>query len=62
MPGSDIEAEAVHETDSALLVEIEGEQHWVPKSQILDDSEVWENGDKGKLIITEWFAKKRDLL
>lgn len=52
---------AVHETDKALLVEIEGETHWVPKSQISEDSEVFEDGMEGDLVVSEWFAQKNDL-
>lgn len=50
------------ETDKAILVEIEGEKVWVPKSQIDDDSEVYskESGG-GTLIVTEWWAKKNGL-
>jgi hypothetical protein len=48
------------ETEKALLVEYEGEEEWVPKSQIHDDSELWENckGETGKLALPLWFAKK----
>lgn len=52
---------AVHETEKALLVEIEGDQYWVPKSQISDDSEVFEDGNEGDLVVSEWFADKNDL-
>lgn len=50
------------ETEKAILVEIEGEKHWVPKSQIHDDSEVYskESGG-GTLIVSEWWAKKQGL-
>jgi len=50
---------AINETDLALLVNIPtvGEE-WVPKSQIDDESEVWENGHSGELVISEWFAYK----
>lgn len=53
-------AEAIVETDDALLVDAAefDEPQWIPKSQIDDDSEVYEDGGKGTLIISEWFAKK----
>lgn len=51
-----------HKTEKALLIENgEGEEHWIPFSQIHDDSEIYENakkGDQGKLVISEWLAKK----
>lgn len=50
------------ETDKALLVEIEGEEHWIPKSMVDDDSEVYSVGDEGQLVISEWFAKKEGLI
>lgn len=52
---------AKHETEKALLVDIDGEEKWIPKSQIHDDSEVYENGHEGTLVITGWFAKKEGL-
>jgi hypothetical protein len=50
------------ETEKALLVEIGGEELWIPKSQIHDDSEVYREGDTGKLVITEWIAREKGLL
>lgn len=32
---------------------------WVPKSQIHDNSEVYERGHVGNLVVTRWFAKQR---
>lgn len=53
--------ECLRDTNSAILVFFNGEEHWIPQSQIHEDSEVWKRGDKGKLIITKWIAKKRNL-
>jgi hypothetical protein len=41
-------------------VEYEGEEEWIPKSQIHDNSELWEDckGETGKLALPLWFAKK----
>jgi hypothetical protein len=55
-------AEAIKETAMALLCEIDGKQVWIPKSQIDDDSEVWEEGQSGELIINEWLAKEKGLI
>ena len=52
------------ETAKALLVEGEclpGKSIWVPKSVIHDDSEVYELGHEGKLVVQEWFAEKEGL-
>lgn len=49
------------ETDAALLCEIKGEDLWIPKSQISDDSEVFEDGGQGTLIVSEWIALQKGL-
>lgn len=51
-------------TPKALLVEIDGDEHWIPKSQIHDDSEVYDadENSEGTLVITEWIAKQKGLL
>lgn len=55
----------VRETDKAILVRI-GDQDdnevWIPKSQIHDDSDIWKEGESGRLIITEWIAKQKGFL
>lgn len=52
---------AKKETDKALLCVIDGAEHWVPKSQIDDDSEVFAEDDEGTLVTTEWWAEKNGL-
>lgn len=53
----------IKETALAVLVDIPGiGEKWIPKSQIDDDSEVWEEGNEGTLVITEWFALERGLV
>ena len=53
---------AIAETEKALLVEIEGEEYWFPKSQIDEDSEVHTKGTEGTLVVTKWIADKNNLL
>ena len=49
-------------TGKALLVETEdGDEHWIPQSQIDDDSDVYADGDVGDLVISEWIAKQKGL-
>jgi hypothetical protein len=55
------DVQATRSTDKALLCIINGDEHWVPKSQIHDNSEVYENGHKGKLVVTAWWADKAGL-
>lgn len=55
-------ARARSESAKAVLVEfsLDGEdvQHWIPKSQIDDESEVYGRGHRGRLVITKWMADK----
>ena len=51
-----------HETDNALLVIIDGEKLWIPKSHIDDDSEVYKKDTEGTLVISEWIAKEKGLI
>lgn len=49
------------ETDAALLCIINGEEVWIPKSQVSDDSEVYAEDHEGTLVISEWIANQRGL-
>lgn len=49
----------VGQTDAAILVQYEGEEVWIPKSQILSDSQVEFVGDRGILAIPRWLADDR---
>ena len=59
----EVEVEVIRETDKALLVSVEGEEIWIPISQIDDDSEVYnmETGP-GTLIIPMWLALEKGLV
>lgn len=52
----------------AMLCVINDEEHWIPRSQVHDDSEVFVDdteaiqGSPGKLVITRWFARKNGLV
>ncbi len=52
------DVEATAETELAILCMIHGEEWWIPKSVIGEDSEVREEGDIGILSVREWFARK----
>lgn len=49
---------AIRATEKALLCTIDGKDEWVPQSQITDDSEVYEPGGEGDLVVTLWWAEK----
>lgn len=48
-------------TDKAMLLEFDGEEHWIPQSQI-SDPEDYEEGDEGcSISISEWIAEQRGI-
>ncbi len=57
----DLDEPVKRETDKALLVVVEGEEVWIPKGQIHDDSEVYRQGDTGMLIVSLWIAEQKGL-
>ena len=49
------------ETEKAVLfVTKTGDQLWVPKSVVHDDSDVFKNGDEGEFKVKHWWAAKND--
>jgi hypothetical protein len=44
--------EIIAATDMAVLVEIEGSEEWIPRSQI-EDGDEWEKGDAGDITISK---------
>ncbi len=55
----------LHATEAALKVDYEGEEMWIPFSQIDDDSEIYKKdqvGETGELVISEWMAKQKGLI
>jgi hypothetical protein len=56
------DVEALVDTGDALLCVIEGNEVWIPSSQIHADSEVFEKGQVGKLVVTEWIAMQKGLI
>ncbi len=48
------------DTGQALLINFgDDDEAWVPSSQIHDDSEVYREGDEGRLVVTRWIAEKK---
>jgi len=52
-------------TERAILCRIpadngsdEPREVWVPQSQVTSDSEVWQSGDEGTLVVTHWWAER----
>lgn len=58
------DGEAIQDSGRALLVRLEsGEEKWIPKSVIHDDSEVYDAEDnaEGEVVVQEWWAEKEGL-
>lgn len=56
------EGRVVSETEKAILVELEsGDELWIPKSVVHDDSECYEDGHEGEVVVARWFAEKQGL-
>jgi hypothetical protein len=48
-------------TAKAVLVRFaDKKEAWVPQSVIHDDSPCWRPGDRGDLVVYEWWASKRE--
>lgn len=63
MPVS-VDATVIRETELAVLVEVDGEEVWIPDSQIDDDSEIYVGageGTEGVLVVNDWIAKQKGL-
>jgi hypothetical protein len=57
------DVECVGATPRAIRVRLaDGTQHWIPQSQITPMSEVYELGNRGRLIVSRWFARKEGLV
>jgi hypothetical protein len=57
-----LHATVIRESDKALMVAIRGIEgsRWVPKSLVHDDSEAYQAGASGTLMLPTWFVE-RDL-
>jgi len=57
----EFEVEFKHETDLAVLVVYQGDEIWLPKSQI-EGLIPAEEGDEIKISIPEWIAEEKEML
>jgi hypothetical protein len=49
-------------TEKALLCDIDGQDFWIPVSQVHPDSEVYDEDHEGTLVVSEWIAKQKGLI
>ncbi len=55
--------EILAETDKAFLLLLpDGEEVWIPLSQVADAGDYQEGDSCGEISITEWIARKKGLL
>ena len=47
--------DVVHETEKAYLISVDGNEIWIPKSQIIEM-------DDSTMTIPEWLAEENDLI
>jgi hypothetical protein len=44
-----------------VILDSDGKAYWIPISVIHDDSEAFDVGHEGDLIVNEWYAEKEGL-
>jgi hypothetical protein len=46
---------------TSMLCEIDNEQVWIPRNQMLEGTDLEFKGDEGMLVIPSWLARQKDL-
>lgn len=62
---TDVMCKYISSTERAILVEVDGDRDWVPKSQISDSSvdlDDLERGDMVTITIPEWLAEEKEFI
>lgn len=55
------DCDIIAETDLAFLIEYDGDEYWIPRSQI-EDPESLEEGDGPVTVsVTEWIAEQKGI-
>ena len=58
----EFDAECIAETAMSVLVKIDGDEYWIPKSLLHpEDNEITTMGDTGVLCVVKWFATKEGI-
>ena len=57
------QGKALRNSQSGLALEVKFHDctRWIPKSVIHDDSEVWQTGQEGKVVVSESWADAKGL-
>lgn len=53
--------ECLRTSDKAALLVIDGDEHWVPFSQIEDNEEPLKEGYSGQLYLTRWICDEKGI-
>lgn len=56
-----VACEVVNQTDLALLVQVAGEEHWIPVSQLDPEQDLPDTGALAVVYVQEWLADKLSL-
>jgi hypothetical protein len=54
-----VECTRKHETDNAVLIVVDGEDVWIPLSQV--DSMHFDGRGDGSIVVSDWIAKQKGL-
>lgn len=55
------DCQVIRSTPKALCIlipDLDDVGKWIPRSVIHDDSEVYDDGHEGELVLPEWFVRK----
>ncbi len=58
----DSKAIRANDAKTALLVSVDGRDVWFPQLAIDDDSEIWEAGQEGELVVSQRIAEEKGLV
>lgn len=56
-----VEATVLRHTEKAVQIEVDGEEFWLPRSQLFDDDELPETGSV-RIKMASWIAKAKGLI
>ena len=51
----------LRETDAAFLVDYDGDELWLPRSQVADADDLTVSNEPRTIGITEWIAKQKGI-
>ena len=54
-----VECVRKYETDNAVLIDVDGEEIWIPLSQV--DSMHFDVRGNGNIVVSDWIAKQKGL-